>query len=172
MRLLPRGLCAHSGARSRCLVARRQWNTRVVRQWAGRVVRRMSLLDEGLHPQQVSIHFALRVGAEEPCQSMADRPADRVIAHLDMDSRAALMNRLEMYDSAVPDRRAWQALPRHQLVLGQPSDLSRPFNRQPRRPGDNPMRSSLANGLRLAHPGHKPRKVPMVGPEIEDLLDR
>src|SRR5437899_3290418 len=98
---------------------------------------------------------------------MADRPADRVVAHLDMDSRAALMNRLEMYDAAVLDRRAGQALPRQQLVGNVLGDLSRPFNRQARRPGDYPMRTAIARGPRLAHFGHKPRKVPVIGPEIE-----
>src|SRR5262245_2167840 len=140
--------------------------------WAGRVVRRTSLFDERLHPQEVSVHFALRVRPEEPGQSMADRPADRVIAHLDMDSRAALLNPLEMYDASVPDRRAGQTLPRQQLVRYLSSDLSRPFNQQTRRPGDYPMRTAIARGPRLAHVGHKPRKVPVIGPEIEDLLDR
>src|SRR5262245_42524837 len=129
--------------------------------WAGRVVRRTSLFDEGLHPQEVSVHFALRVRSEEPGQSMADRPADRVIAHLDMDSRAALLNRLEMYDAAVPDRRAGQTLPRQQLVRDLLSYLGRPFNRQARRAGDDPMRPSVARGPRLAHVGHKSRKVPV-----------
>src|SRR5262245_41201248 len=109
-----------------------------MRQWAGRVVRRMSLLDECLHPQQVRVHFALRIRPEEPGHGMTDCPADRVIAHLDMDSRAALMNRLEMYDAAVIDRRAWQTLPCQQPVRDLSSDLGRPFDRQPPRAGDYP----------------------------------
>src|SRR5262245_5102718 len=134
MRLLPRGRRARPkrGEARRGLFAAR-------RRWDGRVVRRTPLLDERLHPQEVGVHFALRVGAEELGQGMADRPADRVVAHLDMDSRAALVNRLEMYDAAMPDRRAGQTLPRQQLVRDLLSNLSRPFNRQTRRPGDYPM---------------------------------
>src|SRR5262249_58993226 len=88
------------------------------------------------------------------------------------DSGAALLNRLEVDDAAAPDRRAGQTLPRQQLVRALSSDLSRPFNRQTRRPGDYPMRTAIARGPRLAHVSHKPRKVPVIGPEIEDLLDR
>src|SRR5215468_1311030 len=82
------------------------------------------------------------------------------------------MSRLEVYDAAVTDRRAWHALPSQEFVANQFGDLSRPFNRQTGRPGDGPMRTAIACGPRLAHIGHKTRKVVVIGPEIEYLLDR
>src|SRR5262249_43310832 len=138
------------------------------RHGVGRIARRMALLDEGFHPYQVRIHFALRIGAEEPGQRVTDRPGRRVITQLDMDSVAALMRRLEVYDAAVTDRRAWHALPSQEFVANQFGDLSRPFNRQAGRPGDGPMRTAIACGPRLAHIGHKTRKVVVIGPEIEN----
>src|SRR5262245_25609741 len=166
MRLLPRGRFTRpkGGARGDHLAGRRRRHSRVVR--------RTPLLDESFHPEEVRVHFALRVGAEESGQSMTDRPAYGVIAHLDMNSRAALMNRLEMYDAAMAYRRARQTIPCQQLVRDLLSDLSGPFNRQARRPGDYPMRTAITRGPRLAHVGHEPRKVPVIGPETEDLLDR
>src|SRR5262249_51519349 len=103
MRLLADVRLIHRRARKRRLMSRRK---RV-----GRVTRRVALLDERFHPHQVRVHFALRIGAEESGQRVTYCSGRGVITQLDMDSRAALMSRLEVYDAAVPDRRARHALP-------------------------------------------------------------
>src|SRR5262245_22110577 len=118
-------------------------------------MRRMAFLDEGLHPQKVRVHLAFRVGAEEFGQSMTDRAAERAITHLDVDPSAAFVSRLEVYGAAMPDSRSLHAPPRQQLVRNLFGHFGRPFNRNPRRPCDYPMRATVARGPRLAHVGHK-----------------
>src|SRR5262245_64407106 len=103
---------------------------------------------------------------------MTDRAAERAITQLDVDSSAAFVNRLEVYDAAVPDSRSLHAPPCQQLVRNLFGHFGSPFNRNPRRPGDYPMRTTVAHVPRLAHIGHKARKILVIDYEIEDPLDR
>src|SRR5919198_3332579 len=70
------------------------------------------------------------------------------------------------------DRRTGDRPPCQQFVRHHFGNLRCPFDRHSCRSGYEPTRTAVTHWDHLTYPGHEARKILVIGPEIEDALDR
>ncbi len=134
--------------------------------------RRLALLQERLEAHQILVQGVLGVGSEERRHHVPERPAGRVVRHLDVEARCPLRTLLEAHDSGILHPGAGQAAPRQDLVRHQLGDLAVPRHGDPRRTGRHPVEAALAGPAHLFHVRHEPRKALEVGEQGEHLAHR
>src|SRR5215475_8902217 len=137
----------------------------------GRVMRRVSGLDHRLHPQQVGVHFAFRVRAEESGQRVSHRAGYRVIQELDLDLRGAVVIGPELYRPGAFDKRSRHSFPRDSSVRNILRYLRGPFDGQAHRPDDGPARAAGSSLANFTHISHEAREALASGEEFVDTLD-
>src|SRR5262245_26148365 len=134
-------------------------------------MRGMARFNHRFHSQQVLIHLALRVRAEDLRERVTYGARRRVIGHPDGDPRAGAVIRIKADDAGVSDGRARFAFPRDYLVGNELGHHRVPLYREAGRAGHRPLRTPVPQVAHLAYVGHEVREVVGVLPEFEDAFD-